>query len=576
MLNFQNISILDKHIKYLQKIMDTNNFFLVWWSVRDILLWINNNPTDIDFTMKWNPNKIYKSINKENISHFITEKFWTITLIKNNETMRQWSTETIKYELTPLRTESWYEDTRHPDQITRSDDIILDSQRRDFTINCIYYFSVNHKFNLKNENKQKEKINTEWLKYIPELNLFIIQNHEYIHKLFKNWEFQTEFFDNLFLSIQNKQKNNSNNLEITPNILRIIIDPFNWISDLELRTLRTCGKPDKRFQEDALRLIRAIRFVNVLNQKLKNQESKDKIKLFDFEKESRLSIKKNNQLIKKIAKERIKEEIVKVFQNWNPFWFISLLDESELLKIIFPALHKTKNIAQPVRYHPFDVYTHTMLTLHELQKINSNYLVRLWMLYHDVGKPKQFWQYKDWLTKEEIKEIMSWPNNHRRSWPEIAKKDFKNLWFSSKEIDDILRYIANHHKPEELISVEWEKREKKMRKFLSEAWYEKINNILDITMADRLWQYNPLQNSNDITDVNDLKNLLKKLQKKEWQFTIKNLAINWEDIMKHFKITPWPIVWELIKKTLNRVLDDIKNRNKKENIIIFLKKYFKK
>ena len=154
MLNFQNISILDKHIKYLQKIMDTNNFFLVWWSVRDILLWINNNPTDIDFTMKWNPNKIYKSINKENISHFITEKFWTITLIKNNETMRQWSTEIIKYELTPLRTESWYEDTRHPDQITRSDDIILDSQRRDFTINCIYYFSVNHKFNLKNENKK--------------------------------------------------------------------------------------------------------------------------------------------------------------------------------------------------------------------------------------------------------------------------------------------------------------------------------------------------------------------------------------------------------------------------------------
>lgn len=565
MLNFQNISILDKHIKYLQKILDTKNFFLVWWSVRDILLWINDNPTDIDFTMKWEPANIYKKIDKSNLSHFITEKFWTISLIKND----------IKYELTPLRTESWYKDTRHPDEITRSDDIVLDSHRRDFTINCIYYFSIDHKINHKIEQEKKCSTAMTWLEYIAEQNLFIIRNHEHISKLFKDWEFQTDCFDYLFSLVQNKLSGKSKNLQITSNTVRVIIDPFNWMVDLENRTLQTCGKADKRFQEDALRLIRAIRFVNILNNKIKKQESKDKVKLFDFEKQTRLSIKRNHKLIKKIAKERIKDEIVKVFQQWNPFGFIALLDESELLKIIFPALHKTKNIAQPIRYHPFDVYAHTMLTLNELQKINSDYLVRLGMLYHDVGKPKQFWQYKDWLTKDEIKEIMWWPNNHRRNWPEIAKKDFKNLWFSSKEIDDILRYIAYHHKPEELISVEWDKREKKMRKLLSEFGLEKINNILDIAMADRLWQYNPLQNSSDITDISDLKILLKKLEKKEWQFTLKNLAIGWNDIMKYFKIEAWPIVWELIKKSLNRVLDDIKNRNNKTSIFEFIKKYLK-
>ena len=87
------------------------------------------------------------------------------------------------------------------------------------------------------------------------------------------------------------------------------------------------------------------------------------------------------------------------------------------MPLLFPALYATKNINQPVRYHPFDVYTHTMLTVYELQKINKNYLVRLGMLYHDVGKTAQFAAYGDHLTKEEIRTILAGPLNHRRSGP---------------------------------------------------------------------------------------------------------------------------------------------------------------
>ena len=77
------------------------------------------------------------------------------------------------------------------------------------------------------------------------------------------------------------------------------------------------------------------------------------------------------------------------------------------MPFLFPALYETRFIPQPIRYHPFDVYTHTMLTLYELQKINKNYLVRLGMLYHDVGKPAQFGAYGDHLTKEEIRAILA-------------------------------------------------------------------------------------------------------------------------------------------------------------------------
>lgn len=182
---------------------------------------------------------------------------------------------------------------------------------------------------------------------------------------------------------------------------------------------------------------------------------------------------------------------------------------------LFPALYATKYIEQPIRYHPFDIYTHTLLTLFELQKISTDPLVRLAMLYHDVGKVDQFGAYGDDLTKEEIRAIISGPLNHRRSSPEYAKKDFKALGFSSKEITTIAWYIANHHKPEEMLATKEENIEKKVRIFFGESGYQEASNVLDITIADRLGQYNPLQNSADISDIYKLKTILKKLQKQE-------------------------------------------------------------
>ena len=158
-------------------------------------------------------------------------------------------------------------------------------------------------------------------------------------------------------------------------------------------------------------MIRALRFASVINEKLKGgkvEKSKsENIVLFDFIKETWNSIKKNSTLLEHVAKERIKDEICKAFIDGNPFGFVSLLDEAKLLPILFPALAETKNVEQPIRYHPFDVYAHTMLTLFELQKLNTNYLVRLAMLYHDVGKVDQFDAYQEGLTREEIQEILA-------------------------------------------------------------------------------------------------------------------------------------------------------------------------
>lgn len=610
MLFFDDLKHLDTHIALLQKrIKDKHTLFLVGGCVRDPLLWLTKKPTDIDFTMAGEPSSLYQRIDTKWLSHFMTEKFWTITLIQSVKSIKSkvhkvnneatwwpstWWLSTIKYELTPLRTEGKYDDFRHPGEIERSNDVLLDSNRRDFTINCIYYTNTPYKaeytklINTKNIHKYSDdetflkRLDDHGYLYIKNSNTLIIQDHKHIAQLFDKGLFDDVHMKTMLKSatvftLEGKKKNLALNTKHLT--LRVVVDPHKWIHDSINKRLRAVGDPDKRFTEDALRIIRAIRFVNTLNEKLKDSKIKklkdskydDKVILFDFDKLTWNSVKKNHELVKNVAKERIKEEIMKAFTVGNPFGFVSLLDEAQLLEHLFPALYATKNVEQPIRYHPFDVYVHTLLCLFELQKINKDPLVRLSMLYHDVGKVDQFGAYADGLSKEEIREILAGPLNHRRSSPEYAKKDFKDLWFSSKEITGIARYIAHHHTPEEMIFAKEENKEKKVRTFFSEAGYERAMNVLDIAMADRLGQYNPLQNSSDLSDVDDIKKILKKLQKEEWQFTMKHLAVDGGDIIKELKLPAGPIIGKLLKKTLERVMVDIKKRNSKKEILWFLK-----
>jgi tRNA nucleotidyltransferase/poly(A) polymerase len=100
MLHFDHLDILDKHINFLRsKIKTKQAIFLVGGCVRDLLLGIEKAPSDIDLTLADKPEVVYKAINTQGLSHFMTEKFGTITLINKEKSQE------IKYELTPLRTE---------------------------------------------------------------------------------------------------------------------------------------------------------------------------------------------------------------------------------------------------------------------------------------------------------------------------------------------------------------------------------------------------------------------------------------------------------------------------------------
>ena len=589
MLNFSLLKRLDYHQKFLQKRVQISDIFLVWWCIRDLLLWITKDPLDIDFTCEWKPEELDSQINTEWLSHFKTDKFWTITLIPSSEKERS-------YQLTPLRTEWDYEDFRHPWEINRSNDILLDAKRRDFSINAMYYFSVEQKTKrdldyVKDEPKTLSELDllkvlkTQWYCYLSDINLLILTDAQFISQVFPQSHFD-EYAFRYLVETQNSCYHVSNQTEKkSEKLFRVLIDSTWGIESMIHRKLTTVWNPDQRFWEDALRLIRWLRLVNVCNYQLlqldkKNKSRKEKwdlekVQLFDFSAETWESIKKNAPLLVHVAKERIKEELCKPFIKWNPFAFVVLLDASGMLSILFPALAKTKFVDQPIRYHAFDVYTHIMLSLKAVQEINSDYLVRFAMLYHDVGKVQQYAAYDSLKTKEEKQAIFSWPLNHRESSPVLMREDFSALWFSKKEIETIEWYIHEHHTPGEILNSHPNNRIKKVRKLYSEKWYEIVNNLFDINIADRLWQENPLQNSCDLTDSYYLKELLNQLKNSEWQFEMKDLAIDGEKLMKHFKFEPSPLVWEFLHQAVEWVLTDINDRNNEKEIFNYLENYIK-
>ncbi len=103
------------------------------------------------------------------------------------------------------------------------------------------------------------------------------------------------------------------------------------------------------------------------------------------------------------------------------------MDELNLLKFLFPALHANKYVDQPIRYHPFDVFAHTLLTLKSLQELNDDYLVRFGMLYHDVGKVDQYYTHTLPLDREEIRKTFGTWLNHVNSGVDHVAKDFGAL-----------------------------------------------------------------------------------------------------------------------------------------------------
>ena len=156
---------------------------------------------------------------------------------------------------------------------------------------------------------------------------------------------------------------------------RKVLDWVGGQKDLKKKRIRAIGDPKKRFAEDKLRMIRALRFASVLG--------------FKIEPKTFAALKRGAGQIRRVSHERVRDELIKMFTGPNPELALRLLDRSGLLKVILPEVEKMKGVQQPRAFHPEgDVFRHTKLLLKRLK--NPSTVLAFGALLHDVGKPPTF------------------------------------------------------------------------------------------------------------------------------------------------------------------------------------------
>ena len=202
---------------------------------------------------------------------------------------------------------------------------------------------------------------------------------------------------------------------------RDIIDLFKGIEHLKEKKIIAIGSPDERFNEDALRMLRAVRFSAQLD--------------LDVSQETSKSITKNRYLLKNISNERIRDEFVKILMTDNPIKALFLAKDLEILNFISKDLERGIGIEQNGA-HLYDVFEHLVRTLQHSSNRKWSLDVRLASLFHDISKPE---------TRRWSKEKNNWTfYGHEVVGARVTKKNLERLKFDNKTIEKITTLVRWH------------------------------------------------------------------------------------------------------------------------------------
>ena len=229
-----------------------------------------------------------------------------------------------------------------------------------------------------------------------------------------------------------------------------IIDPFRGRDDIENKIIRCVGEPDKRFNEDGLRIMRAVRFSSVLG--------------FTIEEKTAESIIKNENLLGAIAVERLSKELMKLLCGENVFEVLTKF--RSVIGVFIPELKLEFDFKQYGKKHAYDVWMHTV---HTVNNIEANPVLRLTMLLHDTGK----------IATHAIDENgNSTFRNHAAVGGVIAENILRRLKFSKEYINTVSYLVSIHDKevPETRIQV---------KEYIRELGEKNYIRLMKIRRADK-------------------------------------------------------------------------------------------
>lgn len=365
------------------------------------------------------------------------------------------------YEITTFRSEGMYEDHRRPSEVKWGRSIEDDLSRRDFTINAM-----------------------------------ALQVHQPV---------LTHFLEALQPSLELQSSDYH------------LIDHYGGMKDLAAKTIRTVGDPAQRFEEDALRMLRAIRFAVQLDMKMTDEVFAAIAGLADH--------------INHVSWERIRDEFLKMLASSQPAQAIELLDETGLLHFILPELLEGKGVQQG-GHHTTDVWTHSLDALEACPSPDP--IVRLATLLHDIAKPRTFK-----LTDGKITFY-----NHEIIGSRIAKAIAQRFRLSKKESDRIfmlVRYHMFYYQPHNTDAA--------IRRFMRKVGLENIDDILDLREADRLGS-GARKTSWRLEEMKE-----RMIEQLHQPFSVTDLEIDGSDLIKELGLKPGPVIGKILKNLFEEVLE---------------------
>jgi tRNA nucleotidyltransferase (CCA-adding enzyme) len=315
-----------------------------------------------------------------------------------------------------------------------------------------------------------------------------------------------------------------------------LIDYFNGIEDLNKGIIRCVGNPNERFTEDALRMLRAIRFSAQLGFLMAVQTS--------------VAVKRNAKLIEQISKERITDEINKILWSSNPEK-INALYGLGLLNFILPELSNCFDCKQNNPYHCYNVFEHIVKSVKAME---NNLVLRLTMLFHDIAKP---------LCKSIDEDGRDHFYEHGVVGSKMASEILKRMRYDNYTIMRVRDLVLYH-------DAEIADTRKSVRSWLNKVGEETFRDLLKVREADIKAQ-NPEYYQKRHDKLERIKVILEGVLNDKECFSKKDLAINGSDLM-NMGYPEGKQIGELINKLVDAVLDN-PSINTREQLMALVKQF---
>jgi len=312
-------------------------------------------------------------------------------------------------------------------------------------------------------------------------------------------------------------------------IKNIVVDIFDGEKDIQNKIINCVGNTEERFKEDALRMLRAVRFSAQLDFVVS-------IEVFN-------AIFKLGENLGKISKERIREEFIKIIMSANAMQAIIILHKLNILKYISIELEEAVGVSQN-GHHAYDVFEHLLRSLNHAVEKNYDLETRLAALFHDIGKPK---------TKrfDPVKKDNTF-YGHEVVGERMTKKILENLKFEKKIIDKVTILVRWHmffSDTEEITLAS-------VRRLIVRVGKENIWDLVNVRICDRIGSGTKKE---EPYRLRKFESMIDEALRDS--VSLKNLKIDGEVIMKELNIKPGKKIGLILNALFEEVIDDTQKNN---------------